>query len=145
MTLMRRPPPWRALAAAAPLLLFAGCAAPSPLEREFDPEAAMTLEIANDDLVLDGAIVDPDDFAEAARRAHAEHGRGRRMAALVLVRMEPRDGETEAAFEQRRQRRKNDVLELLESAGVRDIQFGPPGPPPGTRRPAESPAEPSSR
>jgi hypothetical protein len=111
-------------------LLLAGCSGrPDLLEHDVDPGKAIRVEILDDLTLVDGNPVADDQLVDAIAVARLARGEGKRSAAFVSVALLAREGEAPLDFDARLQRRKNDVLDRLVQAGVRDLQFGPPGDP----------------
>jgi len=109
-------------------LLVPACGSTSPLEREltgdFDADEAVHIDVLDDLWIVDEFPVATDQLPEAIRAAHAKRSRRARIAALVTLRLQQKPGETERAFHQREVARRQDALETLMNAGVRNLHFG---------------------
>jgi hypothetical protein len=116
--------PARSASAAAASLLLATCAARGPYDREVDPEDAIPVEVLDDRLVVDGSPVPSDSLREAVAVAHARRGRAGRVAAVVVVALRSKPGESDPDFQRRANLRKQEALDQLADAGVRDFVLG---------------------
>ncbi|MFN0207635.1 MAG: hypothetical protein ACKVS6_15115 [Planctomycetota bacterium] len=107
-------------------LLQLCCAAPHPLEREFDFDAAMKLEVVNDGYRLNGEPVAQGALKARVDAAHLKHGSGTRRAAVIVMALVPQSGENNEQFQSRRSTRREQALDDLRMAGVLDVHLGPP-------------------
>lgn len=118
----------RARILACGALLLSACGSTSPLEREltgeFDDDEAVHIEVLDDLWIVDEFPVPTEQLADAIRAAHAKRSKRPRIAALVTLRLQQKPGESDRAFQQRETARRQEALEALMNAGVRNIHFG---------------------
>lgn len=113
---------WVAVAAAASI--FSSCAAPHPLEREVNYSEAMAVEILDKGFLVDGEPVSAQGLPAAIEAAHGKRGGGDRRAAIVYLRLVQGAAENANAFSERLIRRREEALDDLLRARVRDIHWG---------------------